>query len=97
MPVYMPSFMLDTDISSYIMERSHDAVFSRLQKFPSPMSAYPSLPSASFSYGVELSPQHSARRSQDQAALDAYLRHVRVWSIPTKRRSTTPKFAPPSK
>jgi predicted nucleic acid-binding protein len=28
----MPEYMLDTDISSYIMKRSHDAVLRRLHK-----------------------------------------------------------------
>jgi len=30
----MAEYMLDTDISSYIMKRSHDAVLRRLQKVP---------------------------------------------------------------
>lgn len=30
----MPVYMLDTDISSYVMKRSHDAVLRRLEKVP---------------------------------------------------------------
>ena len=82
MPVSMPSFMLDTDISSYIMKRSHDAILSRLQQLPIGDVCISIITKCELLYGVELSPQHSARRSQDKAALDAYLRHVEVLEYP---------------
>src|SRR5271170_6508269 len=78
----MPVYMLDTDISSYIMKRSHDAVLSRLQKVPIGDVCISVITKSELLYGVELSPQRSARRTQDQAALDAYLRHVEVLEYP---------------
>ena len=70
----MPVYMLDTDTSSYIMKRSHDAVLNRLQKVPISDVHISVITKCELLYGVELSP----RRSHDQAALDAYLRHVEV-------------------
>lgn len=78
----MPVYMLDTDISSYIMKRSHDAVLRRLQQVPISDVCISVITKSELLYGVELSPQHSARRSQDQAALDAYVRHVEVLEYP---------------
>ncbi len=74
----MPVYMLDTDISSYIMKRSHDGVLSRLQQIPIGDVCISVITKCELLYGVELSP----RRSQDQAALDAYLRHVQVLEYP---------------
>jgi tRNA(fMet)-specific endonuclease VapC len=74
----MPVYMLDTDISSYIMKRSHDAVLRRLQKVPVGDVCISAITKSELLYGVELSPQ----RSRDQAALDAYLRHVEVLEYP---------------
>ena len=74
----MLSYMVDTDISSYIMKRSHDAVLSRLQKVPVGDVCISVITKCELLYGVELSP----RRSQDQAALDANLRHVQVLEYP---------------
>jgi tRNA(fMet)-specific endonuclease VapC len=74
MAVYMPSFMLDTDISSYIIKRSHNDVLTRLQQVPVGDVCISVITNCELLYGVELSP----RRSQDQTALDAYLRHVEV-------------------
>jgi tRNA(fMet)-specific endonuclease VapC len=74
----MAVYMLDTDISSYVMKRSHDAVLSRLQKVPVGDVCVSVITKSELLYGVELSP----RRSQDQAALDAYLRHVEVLEYP---------------
>ena len=70
--------MLDTDISSYIMKRSHDAVLTRLQKVPIGDVCISVITKSELLYGVGLSP----RRSQDQAALDAYFRHVEVLEYP---------------
>jgi tRNA(fMet)-specific endonuclease VapC len=78
----MPVYMLDTDISSYIMKRSHDAVLSRLQKVPIGDVCISIITKCELLYGVELLPRLSARRTQDQAAIDAYLRHVEVLEFP---------------
>jgi len=76
----MAVYMLDTDISSYIMKRSHDAVLRRLQKIPVGDVCISVITKSELLYGVEVSP----RRTQDQAALDAYLRHVEVLEYPVE-------------
>ena len=70
----MPVYMLDTDISSYIMKRSHDAVLTKLRSVNVSDVCISVITKAELLYGVALSP----RQAQDQAALDAYLRHVDV-------------------
>jgi tRNA(fMet)-specific endonuclease VapC len=74
----MAAYMLDTDISSYIMKRSHDSVLRRLQKVPIGDVCISAITKSELMYGVQASP----RRQQDQAALDAYLRHVVVLDYP---------------
>jgi tRNA(fMet)-specific endonuclease VapC len=70
----MPVYMLDTDISSCIMKRSHDAVLKRLQAVPIADIAISAITKSELMYGVEVSP----RKPQDSAALEAYLKHVEV-------------------
>lgn len=74
----MAVYMLDTDISSYIMKRSHDSVLRRLQSVPIGDLSISAITKSELMYGVELSP----RKPQDRAALDAYLRHVEVLDYP---------------
>jgi len=70
----MAEYMLDTDISSYIMKRSHDAVLKRLRRVPIGAVCISVITKSELLFGVEVSP----RRQQDRAALDEYLRHVEV-------------------
>jgi tRNA(fMet)-specific endonuclease VapC len=74
----MPVYMFDTDISSYIMKRSHDNVLRRLQKVPVGDVCISGITKSELMFGVQVSP----RQQQDQAALDAYLRHVLVLDYP---------------
>jgi len=74
----MAEYMLDTDISSYIMKRSHDAVLRRLQQVPIGAVCISVITKSELLFGVEVSP----RRQQDLAALDEYLRHVEVLDFP---------------
>lgn len=74
----MAEYMLDTDISSYIMKRSHDAVLRRLQTVPIGVIAISVITKSELLYGVEVSP----RRQQDSLALSEYLRHVEVLDFP---------------
>jgi tRNA(fMet)-specific endonuclease VapC len=74
----MAEYMLDTDISSYIMKRSHDEVLRRLQKIPIAAVCISVITKSELLFGVEVSP----RRQQDHAALDEYLRHVEVLDFP---------------
>lgn len=68
----MPRFMLDTDICSYIMKRSHPLVLKRLQSVAVDDVCMSVVTKAELLYGVELSPRHA----QDAAALAAFLPYV---------------------
>ena len=74
----MAEYMLDTDISSYIMKRSHEGVLRRLQKVPIDAICISVITKSELLFGVEVSP----RRQQDHAALDEYLRHIEVLDFP---------------
>ena len=68
----MPRFMLDTDICSYIMKRSHPLVLKRLLAVPVSEVCMSVVTKAELLYGVEVSP----RANQDAAALAAFLPYV---------------------
>ena len=74
----MAVYMIDTDISSYIMKRSHHAVLTRLQLVPVGDVCISIITKCELMFGVEV----SRRREKDQAALDVYLRHVEVLEYP---------------
>jgi len=74
----MPVYMLDTDISSYIMKRSNDRVLQQLQMVPVSAVCISAISKAEMLYGIEVSP----RRQKDQAALDEFLRYVEVMEFP---------------
>lgn len=82
----MPVYMLDTDISSYIMKRSHETVLKRLRKIPVADVCISAITRSELAFGVEISP----RRHQDQAALDLYLQHVEVLDYPSE---AAPQYA----
>jgi tRNA(fMet)-specific endonuclease VapC len=73
----MPRFMLDTDICSYIMKRSHPLVLKRLRAVPVSDVCMSVVTSAELLYGVEISP----RRAQDAAALAAFLPYVEALDL----------------
>ena len=72
------TYLLDTDISSYIMKRSHDTVLKRLQRVAVGDVGISAISKSELEFGVEVSP----RRQQDRAALDEYLRYVEVLDYP---------------
>jgi len=74
----MARYMLDTDICSYIMKRSHPAVLRRLQRVPVTDVFMSVITKSELLYGVQVSP----RRSQDAAALGAFLPYVEVLDFP---------------
>jgi len=74
----MAVYMLDTDISSYIMKRSHDTVLKRLQTVAVSDVCVSAITKAELMYGVEVSP----RPPKDQAALNQFLRYVAVLDYP---------------
>ena len=69
--------MLDKDMSSYIMKRSHDAVLRKLPTVPMGVVCISVITTAELLFGVEVSP-----RRQDAAALAEYLRQVEVLEFP---------------
>jgi len=74
----MPRYMFDTDTCSYIMRRSHESLLKKLTKVPIDDVCISVITKAELLYGVEASP----KRSQDEAALDAFLRFVEVLDFP---------------
>ncbi|MCL4819250.1 MAG: type II toxin-antitoxin system VapC family toxin [Vicinamibacteria bacterium] len=74
----MPRFMLDTDTCSYVVKRSHPALLKRLQAVPVADVCMSVVTKAELLYGVAVSP----RRSQDGAALAAFLPYVDVLEFP---------------
>ena len=74
----MLRYMLDTDICSYVMKRSQDALLRRLQKVPVSDVCISVVTKSELLYGVEVSP----RRQQDEAALNAFLNYVEVLDFP---------------
>jgi tRNA(fMet)-specific endonuclease VapC len=74
----MARYMLDTDICSYVMRRSNDAVLKQLQRVHVSDVCISVSTKSELSYGVEVSP----RREQDETALSAFLAHVDVLDFP---------------
>ena len=79
----MLRYMLDTDICSYVMKRSHDVLLRRLQKVPVSDVCVSVITKSELLYGVEVSP----RRQQDEAALNAFLNYVEVLNFPDNASS----------
>lgn len=67
-------YMLDTDVCSYIMKRSHPALMKRLQRVAVDSVCVSVITKAELLYGVEISPH----RDQDETAVRLFLRHVEV-------------------
>ena len=74
----MRRYMLDTDICSYVMKRSNEALLKHLQKVPVSDVCVSVVTKSELLYGVEVSP----RRQQDEAALNAFLSYVEVLDFP---------------
>ena len=70
----MARYMLDTDTCSYIMKRSSAPVLRRLQAVPVTDVCMSVVTKSELLYGVEVSPH----RTQDAAALAAFLPYVEV-------------------
>ena len=74
----MPRYMLDTDMCSYIMKRSHPSVLKRLQRVQVADVCISVITKSELLFGVEISP----RRQHDEAALKAFLAHVDALDYP---------------
>ena len=74
----MLRYMLDTDISSYIMKGSEPAVMKHVASVSVGDVCISAITKAELMYGVEVSP----RPAQDRARLEVFLRHVVVLDFP---------------
>ncbi|MGH9563731.1 MAG: type II toxin-antitoxin system tRNA(fMet)-specific endonuclease VapC [Terracidiphilus sp.] len=74
----MPRYMLDTDIISYIMNRSNPEVLQKFTTLAVSDVCISAITKSELMFGVEVSP----RRQKNQAALDAYLLYVEVLDYP---------------
>jgi len=74
----MPRYMLDTDMSSYIMKRSNDSLLKRLKRTPVSDMCISVITKSELLFGVEMSP----RKQQDEAALFAFLDYIEVLDFP---------------
>jgi tRNA(fMet)-specific endonuclease VapC len=74
----MARYMLDTDTCSYVMKRSSLPVLRRLEAVPVADVCMSVVTRFELLYGVEVSP----RRTQDVAALAAFLPYVEVLDLP---------------
>ena len=74
----MAVYMLDTDIASYIMKRSNDAVLKRLEAIPVTAMCTSAIVESELRYGVELSP----RRPKDREAHEVLLGYLQVFDYP---------------
>ena len=74
----MSLYLLDTDICSYIMKRSHPALLSKIQAVPLAHQAISIITLSELLYGVKL----SSKPKQSREALDAFVLHLAVldWS-----------------
>ena len=70
--------MLDTDISSYVMKRSSQAVLDRLRVVPVDDTCISAITKSELMFGVEVSP----RQQQNATALKAYLHYIEVLDYP---------------
>ena len=76
----MPLFMLDTDISSYVMNQSSSAVLQRLQHVAVGEACVSAITRSELEYGVAVSP----RQERDKRNLEIFLEHIEVLDYPSK-------------
>lgn len=75
----MPRYMLDTDISSFIMNRSSVNAIRRLDATAVGDVCISAITRSELTYGVEVSP----RSQKDQKALEMFVRHIEVLDYPS--------------
>ena len=74
----MLRYMLDTDTSSYIMNRSSLGAIRRLELETVGDVCISAVSRSELEFGVEVSP----RKSKDKGSLDIFLRHIEVLDYP---------------
>jgi tRNA(fMet)-specific endonuclease VapC len=76
----MPSYMLDTDISSYVMNRSSIRVLQKLQTVAVNDVCISAITRSELEFGVAVSPRHE----KDRRSLETFLRHIEALDYPSK-------------
>ncbi len=76
----MARYLLDTDICSYIMKRSHPALLERIRGVPIADQALSAVTAAELLYGVKL----SSKQKQAREAFHAFVRHLEVMEWPAE-------------
>lgn len=76
----MPLYMLDTDISSYVMNQSKPALLRRLQDVAVGGACVSAITRSELEYGVEVSPRHE----RDERNLKIFLEHIAVLDYPSE-------------
>lgn len=74
----MLRYMLDTDISSFVMKGSPQSVLAKLQKVPVGEICISAMTQCELMYGVEISP----RQANDRARMEVFLRHIQALDYP---------------
>lgn len=76
----MARYLLDTDICSYIMKRSHPALLERIRSVPIADQALSVVTASELLYGVKL----STKQKQAREAFNAFVRHLEVMEWPAE-------------
>ena len=76
----MPRYILDTDISSFIINRSSSNAMRRLEATTVGDVCVSAITRSELMYGVEVSPWSQ----KDQRALEIFLRHIDVLDYPSE-------------
>jgi tRNA(fMet)-specific endonuclease VapC len=78
-------FLLDTDICSYLMKRSHPALIERVERFPPLVLKVSTITVYELHYGAARSSRHSALRR----VIDTFLGNVEImaFDVPAARHA----------
>jgi tRNA(fMet)-specific endonuclease VapC len=76
----MPRYMLDTDISSYIMGRKNQAVMRRFENTPVAEMCISVVTRAELAFGMQIHP----KKHQTSLALEDYLKYIEVLDLPSE-------------
>jgi tRNA(fMet)-specific endonuclease VapC len=76
----MPQYMLDTDISSYIMNRASEAAIRKLQSLAVGDACISAITRSELEFGIEVWP----RRERDQRSLQIFMKHIEVLDYPSE-------------
>lgn len=76
----VPRYMLDTDISSYVMNQSNLSVLRKLEAVAVNDVCISAITRSELEYGVAVSP----RGERDRRSLTIFLRHIQVLDYPSE-------------